>query len=332
LVRAIVDAFCPLPRDLLANQFAAYRASDWNCIHSWLDTNGLEFYFLAQIAALGLESFVPQEVRTKMEGGLAANRARTAKLFDEFVRVNSALSREALTYSNVKGIALVPASCPDATLRRQVNLDIILAASEFRRCRDVLDGLGYTASPQGIYFCEFRPTYDGPQPDTGCHSAAAPPPIGVYLVSEEARGVERAPYTMLLRRCSRVWNTHTFPVLTEPYHFVAQAIRVLGQIGTEWTRLGFLLEFRNCVRFWLHDDSFWSGVIDCAKEHPLRPVAIATAVRLAAEIFGGDIPLPIERWVADTLDVSVQRWAELYGWDALLTDFPDNSLHELLYK
>jgi hypothetical protein len=329
LARAIVATFREVHRDDLYKRLALYTRDDWGRSYEWLDTSGLELYFLERLKTLGIERAVPQEVRAGMERNFADNKVRTTKILEEFVRINQALQREQLSYCNVKGIALAPISCPDPVLRRQLNMDFILSASDSGRCEDILAELGYSAHLLGKHYSEFHAKPAAQPPDTGIKTVT-PPSIGVYFVLADAQGVDRAPYAMLERRRTKTWDGHKFPAPAEPDHFIAQAIRMLGQVGTEWTRLAFLLEFRTCVHFWLHDERFWREVIDRAQEHPLRPVAIATATRLAAEIFGGNIPLPLQKWTVDELDAGVRRWSEVYGWDAILTDFPDTTLGDIL--
>jgi hypothetical protein len=330
LARAIIATFREVPQNDLYGRLVAYTQDDWARSYDWLDTSGLELYFLERLKTLGIEGAVPEDVRARMEGNFADNRVRTAKMLEEFVRINHAFLREELTYCNVKGIALAPASCPNPALRRQVNLDFIMSTSDSGRCQDVLADLGYSAHLLGEHFCEFHAKRDAPHPGMGIYRTTTPHSIGIYLVSADAQGVERAPYAMLERRRMKTWNGHAFPAPAESDHFIALSIRMLGQLGIEWTRLAFLLEFRNCIHFWLDDENFWREVTDGAQEHPLRPVAIATATRLSAEIFGGDIPVPIRGWAADKLDARIRWWSEKYSWGALLTDFPGTTLQDLL--
>ena len=107
-------------------------------------------------------------------------------------------------------------------------------------------------------------------------------------------------------------------------------MRMLGHVGIERSRLALLLEFKTCLHFWLHDEAFWHEVADRAQEHPLRSVAIGTVTRLAAEIFGLEIPLSIQDWVTNSVDAPIRQWSEVYGWEALLTDFPGTTLLALL--
>ena len=59
-------------------------------------------------------------------------------------------------------------------------------------------------------------------------------------------------------------------------------------------------------------------------------MAIGTVTRLAVEIFGSEIPLSLQDWVASRLDPKIRQWSEVYGWETLLTDFPGTTLLALL--
>jgi hypothetical protein len=326
LARAIVAAFREAKRDALYRRLAAYTLEDWSRSRNWLDASGLELYFLERLKTLGIEDAVPIEVRVEMEQNFADNKIRTAKLFEEFVRINQAFQREQLNYCNVTGISLVPVSCPDPALRRQISMDFMMAGYDSSRCESLLVKLGYVAHIAGERSREFRPDSDVGHFDKNIYRSIAERSIVVYFLSDDAVGTERAPFDMLMRRRTQTWDGYRFPALTECDHFIAQTIRMLGHVGIEWSRLALLLEFKTCLHFWLHDEAFWREVADRAQEHPLRSVAIGTVTRLAAEIFGLEIPLSIQDWVTNSVDAQIRQWSEVYGWETLLTEFPGTTL------
>jgi hypothetical protein len=329
LARAIVATFGEAKQDALYRRLAEYTLEDWGCSYNWLDASGLELYFLKRLKTLGIEDAVPIEVRVEMEWNFVDNKSRTAKLFEEFVRINRAFQREQLNYCNVTGISLVPVSCPDPALRRQFSMDFMMADYDSSRCESCLVNLGYVAHITGERSREFRPNSDIGHFEKNIYRSIAERSIVIYFLSDGAVGAERAPYDMLMRRRMQTWNKFRFPALTECDQFIAQAIRMLGHVGIEWDRPALLLEFKTCLYFWLHDEAFWREVADRAQEHPLRSVAVGTVTRLAAEIFGLEIPLSIQGWVANSVDPQIRQWSEVYGWDALLTDFPGTTLRAL---
>jgi hypothetical protein len=330
LARAIVATFRETKRDALYRRLAAYTREDWSRSLNWLDASGLELYFLDRLKTLGIADAVPTEVRVEMEQNFADNKIRTAKLFEEFVRINQAFQREQLNYCHVTGFSLVPVSCPDPSLRRMFSMDFMMAGYDSSRCESLLVNLGYVAHASGGGSRQFRPNSDVGRFDTNIYRSIAERSIIVYFLSDDAVGSERAPFDMLMRRRTQKWDGYRFPALTECDHFIAQAIRMLGHVGIERERLALLLELKTCLCFWLHNEGFWRELADRAQEHPLRPVAIGTVTRLATEIFGLKIPLLLQDWVTNSLDPKIRQWSEVYGWEAFLTEFPGTTLLALL--
>lgn len=328
--RAIIATFRERERNVLHERLSGFGVESWDGDYNWLEKSGLELYFLDRLKALGIEDAVPVGLLARMERNFADNKVRTIGLFEEFVRINQTFGRAQLNYCNVLGVSQVPISCRDPALRRQLSLDFLVADDGRESCETLLAKLGYAALAGGEHFREYRPQTAESETDSGIYAVIANRSVGVYFLSSATEGVERAPYDMLMRRRTKMWNGFGFPALTECDQFVAQAMRMWGHIGIEWTRLAFLWEFSNCVRFWRHDEAFWSEVIERAREHPLRPIAIGTAMRLATEIFWGSIPPAILEWATHKVDAPLLQWSEVYGWDSLAADFPDTTLLEIL--
>lgn len=329
LARTAVAVLGDEPREVLAHRLQELTPEDWSSGYRWLETCGLELYLLDRLKSLDLVGTLPPASRLAMQRHAAANSVRMPRMFEEFVRINRKLARADIEYVNVLGFSLLPASCPDPVLRRQLSLDFIVSRRDGELCTGVIEKLGYTVKPSE-HFLEFQPNNKARKVPEDLYELRGAKSLGVYLVSGDAEGAKRAPYEMLTRRHLQRWQGVDFPALDDADHFIAQAIRLFGQLGVEWNRLSFLLEFRSCMQFWRNDLSFWRQVVERAMEHPLRPVAIGTVARLAKEIFGAEIPLPIRQWAVDKVDTRVQQWAELYRWDALLAEFPGSTLQALL--
>jgi hypothetical protein len=82
--------------------------------------------------------------------------------------------------------------------------------------------------------------------------------IVIYLVLGDAEGADRAPYDMLMRASHADMEC---PALTESDRFIAQATRMLGHVGIEWSWLALLFEFKTCVHFSRYDEAFWRKVV-----------------------------------------------------------------------
>lgn len=329
LAKAVVGAVAGEGRESLSGRFSEFALSDWNSSWPWLDESGLELYLLARVKALELESTIPAAMLRRMDQNFADNKVRTSAMFDEFVNINLGFLRADLMYCNVRGFALVPISCPDPALRRQISFDFMMRRDDSGRCQKVLTELGYVVHALSEQVLEYRspPIAEG---QSTLYKPSAQRSIMVYFVADSAEAADRAPYEMLLRRKLQTWNGFTFYALQDSDHFVAQAISMLGHLGIERTRLAYLFEYWTGVNYWQSDEKFWGEVSHCAQQHPLRSVALGTASLSAANIFGGDLPVLLRQMAATKLEANFRLWSETYRWDALLIDYPATRLDRVL--
>jgi hypothetical protein len=210
-----------------------------------------------------------------------------------------------------------------------MSLDFVVEQASSTKCAGLLQQRGYSPYAMGEHLWEYRIDAAESESEIYLYQSCSNRSIRVYLVSADTAGTERAPYNMLLRRQQHTWRGYSFPVPRPSEHFIALAIRMLGHIEIERNRLAFLLEFRRSLDLGRHDYAFWSNVLELAREHPLRPIAVGTATLAATQIFGGVPPEPLQAWTIDKIDSRVRRWSEKHNWEALVAKFPGVSLHEM---
>jgi hypothetical protein len=69
-----------------------------------------------------------------------------------------------------------------------------------------------------------------------------------------------------------------------------------------------------------------------ARGNPHTSIAIGLTTLLSYGIFGGEAPAQLEEWTSARLPATVKLWAEHYGREAVLADFPGTKLYLLLQE
>ncbi len=301
-----------------------FSARRWQRNFRWLDASGLALYFLQALRTRNIEDAAPAVVLSQLERRYNSNRQRTAFLFEEFARIDTALRKACVAYVNLKGFTLVPDYCPDLSLRYQMDCDFLIAKRDASKCAGVLASLGYSLIATNDHVMEFK-TDDGRTPHLRDLYKSKPQKSVELHVCDEARFDS---HPELLRR-SRVMtmNGYSYPALSREDMFLSQALHLCGHFRSEWTRISWLLEFRRFVREHADDDSFWQEIGARAEHENDCALAVGMAARMAQKAFG---ELGADRLTNWPLPAPVALWIDRYGDDVLLADFPGSKLYLLL--
>ena len=114
---------------------------DTDALLTWLDHSGLALYFLTQLRKHGELDRLPASLKNALERRSDSNRKRMDGMFAEFSKVNSALKDRAIPHAFLKGFTLVPEFCPDASLRHQSDIDILVYPDSVAASRPSVDCL-----------------------------------------------------------------------------------------------------------------------------------------------------------------------------------------------
>ena len=131
---------------------------------------------------------------------------------------------------------------------------------------------------------------------------------------------------------SHSWGGLTFPALAPADRLIAQAQHVFKHLCSPCTRLSWLLEYQHQLATRYHDQSFWDEVREHAWNRRHASIAIGLTTLLTTRIFGGEAPAQLEEWTTDRLPASVRLWADQYGRESVLADFPGTKLYLLLQE
>jgi hypothetical protein len=331
VVEAIVAAFHDSP-EKSAQRLSGFTARDWQRSYHWLDASGMALYFLDRIASLHIENALPEATLERLRGNLADNRQRSSAMLVEFASLNQSFQRAGLTYANLKGFSLSPESCPRPELRCQLDFDFLMDGTQLDLCRRTLAKTGYELMAATPDVWEFKAGSDEltsitdhykwrPQRCVEIHFATSGPPT--HLPFRDAR---------LERRIRHSWGGITFPVLAPADQFIAQALHVFKHLCSACTRLSWLLEYQHHVGVRYQDLSFWDEVRKRAESNSRTSIAIGLTSLLSSRLFGGGAPAQLEEWTSARLPAAVRLWAEHYGRESVLADFPGTKLYLLLQE
>jgi len=329
VAEAVIATFRdPVERSL--ERLAAFRYSEWARTYHWLDASGMALYFLQRIEALGIEGALPSATLARLRQNLADNRERTAAVFAEFTAVNQAFQQAGVRYCNLKGFTLIPESCPDPTLRCQLDLDFLVAGGDLKRCRELLTAAGYTLIAVTNSVWEFKAGASEVPGIEDHYKPKAQRSVELHFASPATAADSPFSDALLDRRTMRAWGGLTFPALSDGDQFVGQAMHIFVHLCSAHTRVAWLLEYQRHVSVRFDNRSFWDDVRERAQTHRHAFIAIGLATLLSSRIFGNRSPGQLNEWTLDLLPAPVRLWADHYGREALLTDFPGTKLYLLL--
>jgi hypothetical protein len=329
VVEAVVAAFRDSGEEL-HQRLSALKARDWQRSYHWLDASGMALYFLDRVASLHIESALPTATLERLRGNLADNRHRSSSMLVEFASLNQSFQRAGLVYANLKGFTLSPESCPRPELRCQLDLDFLVDGTQLDLCQRILGKTGYELAAATPDVWEFKAGSDE-LTDIKDHYKARPQRcVEVHFASSEAPPHLPFRDSRLERRVRHSWGCITFPALTPADQFIAQSLHLFKHLCSSCTRLAWLLEYQHHVSVRYHDQSFWDEVRTYAGGHHRTSVAIGLTTLLSSRIFGGEGPPQLEEWTSARLPAAVRLWADQYGRESILADFPGTKLYLLL--
>jgi Uncharacterised nucleotidyltransferase len=329
IVEAVVATFRD-PAEASYDRLGAFAYPDWIRTYYWLDASGMALYFLHQLEDLRIEGALPAATLGRLRQNLADNRDQSASTFAEFSAINQAFRQADVRYCNLKGFTLLPDSCPDPTLRCQLDLDFLVRLGDLERCREMLAAMGYVLMGVTDSVWEFK---------TG---ASEVPSIEDHYRPKAQRSVELHfafpatvadslfPDLLLDRRIMLSWGGQTFPALSDGDRFVGQAMHLFKHLCSSHTRIAWLLEYKRQVSARQNDVCFWEEVRERSEIHRDAFIAIGLATLLSSQLFGEVSPAQLNDWTLNCLPPPVRLWAECYGREALLADFPGTKLYLLL--
>jgi hypothetical protein len=321
LREAVLAVLCR--SDVIVRQaLGQFTLRDWAHGYSWLDASGLALYLYDALIAQRREGTVPCKVLERLHQNLSDNKLRTSVLFEEAICLNEAFRRHGLRYLNFKGFTLAPSFCRDPSLRSQFDLDFLMPLKESVRCREVLLDLGYRVAGSSEGLLEFKKGEQRPPRVADLYKPRGERSVEVHCIHggyNEKYGVSEASFG---HPVMHPWGGYNFVSLTAVDVFRAQAVHLFRHLQSEWTRVSWLLEFRNAVEAHYHDTIFWIELRETNYAISTAVRALGVAIEFAQLIFGNFAPRQLTEWTIEALPERLRVWIQKYGMRLLLADFP----------
>jgi hypothetical protein len=328
LKEAVLASFRSTAAEVEA-RFVVFNSSDWQRILYWLDISGLALYLLDRLTELGLERCLPEPILRRLQQNLVENRERTAALFQEAEAISRQLRRQHIAFALLKGITLTPDSVPDSSLRWQIDLDFLVAASDATAARHVLMTFGYGLHAVCGNTMEFTAGESGAPDIREIYRVHSQRSLELHILSttprKDGRRTDRLARTQL-----RKFDGAVIPTLSPADILVQQSLHLFKHLCGEHTRVSWVHEFWRHVQAHREDTGFWCEVERIAAIEPQAEIALAASVLLSTLTFGGTVPDRLARWTADRLPRKVRLWIETFGMRVLLADSPGNKLYLIL--
>jgi len=205
-------------------------------------------------------------------------------------------------YAVLKGFALVPNYCPDASLRTVYDYDYLLSAESMVSVQRSLEAGGYVRKPDReehpiVYFQASRPLWL-PSRQEDLYAAGLPRTIELHyrFWDNNSVGIPLGlPQDTLTRIRLRDWQGLRFYSLGEEDELVFHVLHAFRHILNYWCRLSTFLEIACFLERRSSDAAFWERFTERIQSAPPLPEIVGVVFLLATRLFGAEIPPAVAR-------------------------------------
>lgn len=328
LKEAVISSFYE-PAPAVRARLGEFTLHDWVHAKYWLDVSGLALYFLDRLIALKLELCIPADFLKQLNVHLVENRDRAASLFTEILEITRALQDRNIKCAVLKGVTLPLGSVKDRALRNQMDLDILVRASDVDSTSECLTSFGYALDAVSGSTWEFKAGPSGTSTLRNLYQIRPERSVEIHIVDD------LSPTGNADRLTRAAWQSihgQQLPSLSPADVLVLQGQHLFKHMCGEHTRASWVLEYWRHVCARRNDAAFWAEVESIAAEEPGSKIAIGAATLLTSLMFGPFAPQELSRWSMEQLPPAVCLWIQLYGRRLLLSDSPGSKLYLLLRK
>ena len=342
LIHAIVESLrVSGPGEESLARFGAFTERDWKETLPWLDESGLGLYLLNRLSETDKLPALPTSIQARLQEDLEANCRRVAAMREEFRSLLRALTAGGVDFLVLKGFALVPDFCPDATLRTQYDYDFLVHPNSESAAHLALQAQGYSRKDQNPGFQKDTESLYTAEPlsaaqdDSGFYSINIPRAVelhgSLWESNREMISLDMPTSALDCKRPSN-WRGLRFPVLAEHDALILQSSHAFQHILNYWCRPSCFLEIAHFLEKRRFDAAFWEQLRLRVEAHKHLPQVMGLVFSMAELLFKAPLPPEAADWTTATLPHMLSSWVERHGRGWALTRFPGSKLSLLVHR
>jgi len=317
----------------------AFRRRDWDRALEWLDRAGLSLYFWWHQKEIGTDELLPPEVSTRLARNFADNRTRVAFMSQECDLLNRLFEEAGVQYALLKGFAMIPDYCPDASLRTQYDYDYLLSSESLGRADQALRAAGYLRKIRNeehpiVYFHSSRHP-QAPSTRDDLYSSRLHSSVELHLKLWEADREKihlTSPEGAISRARERNGQGLRFFALADEDALTFQVLHAFRHILNYWCRLSIFFEIAHFLERRSADLSFWERFRALTRSDRDLSAISGVIFSLAAKLFGATSPILVTGDPAERPPASLDLWVTRYGMDSALDNFSANKFSLFLHR
>lgn len=340
LRHAVVAELAPAGRALFGfNFWHSFDPSDWSRALEWLDVSGLALYFRHKVIKTDGLQVLPLYVQARLDHSYEQNCLRVESIRKESSALHRLFDDAGVQFALLKGLAMVPDYCPDATLRTQYDHDYLIRPDALARAEAALQAAGYRpkVSREGYHIAYMPPASEE-------HSA--PGPLGLYSarlqrsVELHIRLWENAEERIdiplgddfMNRLRDRLGLGLAYPALSDEDGLIFQVLHAFRHVLRNWCRLSVFLEISHFLNQRAADSVFWRQYQDRIANLRWVPEVSTLVFNLTRVLFGSSVPAEFNPRVDPKFSAIAGAWIDLYGMPGALANFRENKNSLFLHR
>ena len=314
---------------------------EWYRVLPWLDESGLGLYLLRRLDDSHTLAALPPTVRNQLQQNLAVNQRRLSVMKTEFDSLNRCFSAANVEYVVLKGFALIPEYCPDASLRSQYDYDFLVHQGSASAARHSLRAQGYSLKVKNPGFKKENESLFAaealtiPPADESFYSPSIPRAVELHLSLWESNGdmirVETPADVLNRKRLANCEGLY-FPVLSEEDSLVLQVLHAFQHMINFWCRPSCFLEIAHFLSGRQNDADFWERFRLRVKDCRQLPHMVGMVFSMAQLLFLAPLRPGVAAWTTGALPAVLSLWVERYGREWSLARFPGSKLSLFVHR